>query len=86
MKINVNNIADHVQDRYMKMPFPTLFEMVFDTGGDLKECPRKAVRSLIIRLEQHYQMSGFGSVKLCRINEMDAYLAGILIIRHGRDA
>lgn len=82
MKINADNFS---RNRYMDMSFDVLMHIVFEPDGAVKPCDKDAARALITRLENHYHMSGFGNRDTGCINELEAYLAGTLVLSYGRD-
>lgn len=84
MRVDINKINEKPHNKYMNIPFAELVGIVFAPNGDLNDCPRNAIRALIRRLECRYPGGGFGHIKTGNINEMNAYIASVLIIRRGQ--
>lgn len=80
MKVDMNKLTEN---RYMAIPFADLADMIFLRGGERKNCPKKAVIALIVRLENYYGRTGFGNTVTGQLNEFEAYIAtAFLCIKH----
>lgn len=79
MKVDIDKL---MENHYMKMLFIELANTVFMSDGNCKPCSNDANIALIKRLEDYYQMHGFGNADTGQLNEMDAYIATMLILSH----
>lgn len=79
MKIDINRI---VENKYTKIPFADLVDIVFTSDGTCRDCPKDAIAALIARLEQHCPMDGFGNIQTGEINELEAYIVSSLLLLH----
>lgn len=77
------NVSEFLNNQYLGVSFAELMDVVFTPEGERRRCPRKACKALIIRLERCFPCGGFGNKSTGNINEMDAYVASLMILHKG---
>lgn len=65
----------------LAMPFPRLVDLVFFPDGEPKPAAREVRTALILRLEDLTGREDFGNPETGELNEMEAWLAAIRLIK-----
>lgn len=65
----------------LAMPFPRLVSLVFFPDGEPKPAAREVRMALILRLEDLTGREDFGNPETGELNEMEAWLAAIRLIK-----